>query len=311
LQAARKSIPVLIVATALALASATLPAYARDTDRGLAVNGEVSTPAAYSLAQLATLPQTPATVTFGDHQVTYAGVLLETLVTTAKPAYPTSLLNTKNELLRVTATVRGAGHQEVTFAIGELDPAFGNHPALLALTQDGRPIGSGPQLVVPGDRGPLRFVLDVSEVTVGIAAATATNTAPSPGSPVVFIDNGHKITLSSAFLNRLPKQTLNVSFIGPGGTQRHTEVGPPLLETLLLVGFVPTFNTWVAAVGSDNYVATVTPGEQLVGGRQLQLSLVEDGLTLARPRLVTGGDVHGGRYVSDVVDIYAGTGPAR
>jgi hypothetical protein len=26
---------------------------------------------------------------------------------------------------------------------------------------------------------------------------------------------------------------------------------------------------------------------------------------------VTGGDVHGGRYVSGVVDIYAGIGPAR
>ncbi|HEY1298539.1 MAG TPA: hypothetical protein VGJ60_36115, partial [Chloroflexota bacterium] len=90
-----------------------------------------------------------------------------------------------------------------------------------------------------------------------------------------------------------------------------TEVGPPLLETLLFAGVLPTLNTWIAAVGSDNYVATVTPGEQLVGGRQLQLSLVEDGVTLAQPRLVTGGDVHGGRYVSGVVDIYAGIGPAR
>jgi len=34
-------------------------------------------------------------------------------------------------------------------------------------------------------------------------------------------------------------------------------------------------------------------------------------VTLAQPRLVTGGDVHGGRYVSGVVDIYAGVGPAR
>ena len=74
---------------------------------------------------------------------------------------------------------------------------------------------------------------------------------------------------------------------------------------------MPTFDTWVAAVGSDNYVAAVTPGEQLVGGRQLQLSLVEDGTPLAQPRLVAGGDLKGGRYVSDVVDIYAGTGPAH
>lgn len=39
-----------------------------------------------------------------------------------------SLLNTKNELLRVTVTIRGTGHREVAFAVGELGPGFGNHP---------------------------------------------------------------------------------------------------------------------------------------------------------------------------------------
>jgi hypothetical protein len=66
----------------------------------------------------------------------------------------------------------------------------------------------------------------------------------------------------------------------------------------------------VAAVGDDNYVATVTPAEQFVGGRPLQLSLSEDGGTVTEPRLVTDGDVKGGRYASNVVDLYVGTGPA-
>ncbi len=74
-------------------------------------------------------------------------MLLETLVSDAGPAYPASLLNTKNELLRVTATVRGAGRGAVTFAVGELDPGFGSHPALLALTRNGRPVGGSPELV--------------------------------------------------------------------------------------------------------------------------------------------------------------------
>jgi hypothetical protein len=65
------------------------------------------------------------------------------------------------------------------------------------------------------------------------------------------------------------------------------------------------------AVGSDNYVAVVVPGEQLVGGQSLELSLEEDGLVLAQPRLVVKWEVKGGRYASDVLDIYAGTGPAR
>jgi hypothetical protein len=80
--------------------------------------------------------------------------------------------------------VRGAHYREVTFAVGELDPDFGNHPALLALTQDGRVIASGPELVAPGDRVPVRFVRGVSELTVGIATAPATDTAPPARSPV-------------------------------------------------------------------------------------------------------------------------------
>jgi hypothetical protein len=90
-----------------------------------------------------------------------------------------------------------------------------------------------------------------------------------------------------------------------------TEVGPSLLAVLAAARIWPTLNTWVAAVGNDNYVATVTQAEQLVGGRPLQLSLNEDGTALAQPRMVTDGDVKGGRYVSGVVDIYVGTGPAR
>jgi hypothetical protein len=308
----RRFIAILTAAAVVAVLGGGLPAYAHQSGHTFSVNGQVSAPATYTLEQLSALPQTTATVTFGSRQITVTGVLLETLVTTARPTFPSSLPNTKNELLRVTATVRGESYQPVTFAVGELDPAFGNHPALVALTENGQPLDGGPQLVVPSDRVPLRLVRGASEVTVGVASAPATNTAPVAGSPLTLHNDGHTVTLTPAFLNRLHKQTLTVSFIGPGGTQTHTEVGPPLLEVLLFGNvFTNPFNTWVAAVGSDNYVATVTPGEQLVGGRPLQLSLAEDGVTLAQPRLIASGDVHGGRYVSDMVDLYVGTGPAN
>ena len=308
----RRLTPV-VLAAALAASVAGLaggPAYASAGSRPvLSVGGEVTTAASYTAEQLAALPQTTATVTVGGKQVT--GVLLETLITNAGPAYPASLLNTKNELLRVTVTVRGAGHRQVTFAVGELDAGFGNHPALLALTQNGHRIAHGPELVVPGDRAPVRFVPRVSRLTVGIATTPATDTNPAAGSPVEVIDGRHHVTLSAALLARLPAETLHVSFLGPGGTQTHTEVGPSLLTVLAAARIRPTLSTWVAAVGLDNYVATATPAEQLAGGRPLQLSLNEDGVALAQPRLVTDGDVHGGRYVSGVVDIYVGTGPAH
>jgi hypothetical protein len=300
-------------ACAAGLAGMAVPAYANGAGGQrpvLSVGGEVTSPTAYTTAQLAQLTQTTVTVKTGFRTVTDTGVLLETLVTDAGPAYPASLLNTKNELLRVTVTVRGAGHREVTFAVGELDPSFGNHPALLALTQNGRPIPFGPELVVPGDSAPLRFVPGVSRLTVGIATAPATATTTSSTSPVVVIDGRHVVTLSAALLVRLPAETLQVSFGGPTGEQTHTETGPALLEVLAAAGIRPTLNTWVAAVGDDNYVATVTPAEQIVGGRPLQLSLSEDGGTTTEPRLITDGDVKGGRYDSNVVDLYVGTGPA-
>jgi hypothetical protein len=294
------------------LAGTAAPALASEAHGAqpvLSVGGEVTTPATFTAAALAKLPQTTGTLTVGSRQVKVTGVLLETLVTDAEPAYP-ALLNTKNELLRVTVTVRGAGNRQVTFAVGELDPGFGNHPALLALTVNGRSVPGGPELVVPGDSAPLRDVLGVSKVTVGIATAPATNTDPAAGSPVEVIYGRHVVTLSAALLAKLPSETLKVSFEGPGGVQTHTEIGPSLPVVLAAAGIFPTLNTWVAATGDDNYVATVTPAEQFVGGRPLQLSLNEDGVTLAQPRLVTDGDVKGGRYVSDIVDLYVGSGPA-
>jgi hypothetical protein len=162
------------------------PAFASGSSRSngsrpaLSVTGEETSPSSYTVSQLAALPQTTASVTVGGRQFTDTGVLLETLVTDAGPAYPASPLNTKNELLRVTVTVRGADRRDVTLAVGELDPAFGNHPALLALTQNGRPTARDPELVVPGDRVPVRFVPRVSQVTIGIATAPATDTSPRP-----------------------------------------------------------------------------------------------------------------------------------
>jgi hypothetical protein len=47
-----------------------------------------------------------------------------------------------------------------------------------------------------------------------------------------------------------------------------------------------------ARPGADNY---------------LVLSLEEDGVALAQPRLVAAGDLKGGRAVSEVTDLYAGT----
>ena len=147
-------------------------------------------------------------------------------------------------------------------------------------------------------------------MTVGIATAPATTTSTAAGTPLTIVYGHRVVTLSAALLALLPKETLQVSFTGPNGVQTHTEVGPSLPLVLAAAGIFPTLNTWVAGVGNDNYAATVTPAEQFVGGRPLQISLNEDGVKLAQPRLVPDGDIKGGRYVSGLVDLYVGSGPA-
>jgi hypothetical protein len=134
------------------------------------VGGAVTMPHTYTRADLAALPQQSFTV---GHR-TDTGVSLEDLVNTAAPVLP----DAKNALLRVTVTVKGAGFP-VTFALGEFDAGFGNHPAYLALTSGSRTLRS-PKLIVPGDTWPLRTVRDMRSITVAVQSPTPA-TPPSPG----------------------------------------------------------------------------------------------------------------------------------
>lgn len=297
-----------LVAAAVAVGCAGLNAAAAAAFPGrhaasVAVGGAVTTPATYSEAQLGALPQTTFSVTqhewWRSRTHTDQGVSVEDLVNTAAPTLPSA----KNAMLRVTVTVTGGFGRSVTLALGELDPAFGNHPAYLALAQDGHPLDT-PDLVVPGDRFGLRSLDDVNRITVAVQSPVPT-TPPSPGA-LTIVDGSHRRVLTAAQLAALPSETLQVSFQAGTAPQSHTEIGPSLGTVLRAAHVRSGLNTWVAGVGSDAYVAVVTPAEQWVGGRQLQISLTEDGAALAEPRLVVDGDVKGGRYVSDLVDLVVG-----
>jgi hypothetical protein len=269
----------------------------------VSVAGAVTTPATYSAGQLGALPQATFSVTEHEWWRTQThsdtGVSVEALVNTAAPTLPSA----KNAMLRVTVTVAGAFGRSVTLALGELDPNFGNHPAYLALTQDGHPLDA-PELVVPGDRFGLRSVDDVSSITVGVQSPAPT-TPPSPGA-LTIVDGTHSHVLTAAQLAALPSETLQVTFQAGTTPQTHTEIGPSLAAVLRAAHLRSGLNTWVAGVGDDGYVAVVTPAEQWVGQRPLQISLNEDGTPLAEPRLVVDGDVKGGRYVSGLVDLAVG-----
>jgi hypothetical protein len=271
------------------------------------VGGAVTTPATYTRADLLALPQTTVQTSrqtiFGP--VTYAdeGVSLQALVNLAHPVLP---VGPKNASLRVTINVDGKLGDSVTVALGELDPGFGNHPAVLVLNRNGSIIPLGPQLAVPGDATDGRTVRAVTKITVGVQDPTTTVPA-HPGD--LTVTNGSRTTvLSASRLAALPAQTRTVTFLQGTTPQTHSERGPTLAAVLFAARIPTNLDSWVAAAASDGYVATVTPGEAVFGGRPLLISLVEDGVPQTQPRLVVDGDVKGGRYVSGTTKLVVGQG---
>jgi len=288
--------------TTAAPTSPAAPAATQATRPVLAVDGTVADPARYTLAQLSALPSETVTLPLGGRPVQASGVSLDSLVTLAAPVLP----SVKNALLRVLVTASGPLGHPVTFALGELDPNFGDHDAVVVLSVNGRTLPGGPALVVPGDRPALRDLLAVRQITVGVTNP-AVVTPPSPGALVV--EQGSRNTvLSAATLAALPAETRTVTFTAGDGQETHVETGPTLDAVLRAAHVRTSLTTWVAAVGSDGYVATVTPAEAWAGGRPLLISLTEDGTALAAPRLVTDGDVKGGRYDSGLDDLVVGQG---
>ena len=109
----------------------------------------------------------------------------------------------------------------------------------------------------------------------------------------------------------LPQHTVAVRYTSGKGTEQRTETGV-LLSDLLTPDTLATTDRKndlltfaVLAVGADGYAALVSYGEVSpdFGNRGVLLSTNEDGTALGRPRLVIPGDVKGGRYVSDVVEL--------
>ncbi|HEV7974417.1 hypothetical protein [Amycolatopsis sp.] len=260
----------------------------------VSITGAVASPASYTAAQLAALPQTGYPITNPGHGPrTVTGTDLDDLVTAATPNLPPG----KNTALRVSLTVTGKHHRSVTFALGELTPDFGNHPAVL--TTAGREI----ELVVPGDRTRTRSISGLTAIRVAVSTAGAD--AVAPGS-IRVIGPHRTVTLSAALLSRLPARRVTSTFLAGTTPQTHTESGPPLSLVLLAAGILPLPDTTVVAIGGDGYGAAVTLAETYVGGRELLVSTVKDGVPLTQPRLVPNGDVKGGRYVSGVVTLAVG-----
>ena len=137
------------------------------------VSGQVADPATFTPVTLAALDQpTTETATFlsGAGQVTdtYTGVSLWTLLQDQGLVTDPAI---KNDVLRFGVAATGSDGYRALISLGEIDPAFGNQPDLVAYTDTGGQLGpngsaGAMRLVVPGDHAGGRYVSNLTDLRV-------------------------------------------------------------------------------------------------------------------------------------------------
>jgi DMSO/TMAO reductase YedYZ molybdopterin-dependent catalytic subunit len=159
----------LALAALLACAGASAAPPAGPPSDHFTVTGAVTTAKTFDLAALKSLPRVTATV----NGTTWAGVSLwalldKSVVIANDPAV-------KNDGLGKIVVATGNDGYRVAFSLGELDPAFGNQPDLIAYEADGKPIGPNgfARLIVPNDAKGGRYVSRLVSLQV-ISAAPVT-----------------------------------------------------------------------------------------------------------------------------------------
>ncbi len=156
---------ILLLATALGGFAADPWLAATAADRQLAFTAE----------EFSALPRTELTATDphakAEHK--YAGVAVRELL--ARLGVPTGK-DIRGPAQQLAVLVRATDGYAVVFSLAELDPGYGNRPALLCDREDGNPLGEryGPlRLIVPGDQFAARWVRNVTSlelITVGAVA---------------------------------------------------------------------------------------------------------------------------------------------
>ena len=146
------------------------------------VSGQVADPETFTPVTLAALNQpTTETATFlsgaGSVTDTYTGVSLWTLLQDQGLVTDPAV---KNDVLHFGVVVTGSDGYRALISLGEIDPAFGNQPDLVAYADTGGQLGAGGsagamRLVVPGDQAGGRYVSNLVDLRV------VDLTAPMPG----------------------------------------------------------------------------------------------------------------------------------
>jgi DMSO/TMAO reductase YedYZ molybdopterin-dependent catalytic subunit len=136
------------------------------------VSGAVAHSMSFDLASLQALPAIQQTV----GATTYTGASFWDLLST-KVGLATDP-NAKNDVLSFYVVATGSDGYRAAFSMGELDPAFGHQPDLIAYSANGKPLGDSgfARLVVPNDIKAGRYVSNIVSLEVFRAVAPVPET---------------------------------------------------------------------------------------------------------------------------------------
>jgi PEP-CTERM motif len=229
-----------------------------------------------------------------------------------------------NPILRNYILASGGG-QFSLLSVGEVDPFFGGtrqvagvpQPYLVAYQLNGATLDT-PMLVVPQDSTRTRFVLNLDSLAIG--AVPQPPAAPrTPTTQFTLTGVEHPSTYDAVALGKLPQSTAtNVTFLAgnnPNGPHDYSGVS---IWTLLNTAGIPVdlLTGYFLGTGSDGFQVLFSLAElDPAFGAPLDLVATSvDGSSLALDsngfaRLVIPGDLHGGRFVSNLGSLAVGAVP--
>lgn len=283
------------------------------------INTPTGTLLTLKTSELTVIPQTTLTLPIGGVSTTESGPSLLSLLTFAGVQFNSAC---KNDELRWWVEATNPKGQAIVITAGELDPLFGNRPAILSIDQNGQFLTqNGPTLVVPNDYGG-RDLKNVSIITIGRAPVELGDTAtpacgttsllstPPAGTVVVNGDVKTPLTLTMAQLAAMPQETQTDNFLQGTTPNTNTEVGPSLYSIVMQAQ--PKFlacdandkaRFYVEITSSEDGFADIVSWDEIdpaADNVQDLMALVNNNIPVLQtdtdPRSTAPGDVRGGRY---------------
>jgi hypothetical protein len=284
----------------------------------LEINGLVtgSSAGSFSIAQLQAL-QATTEVLGGD---TFTGVSLWTLLggnATGTTSNITTVGGGNNPILRNYVLASGGSGRSL-LSVGEIDPFFGGTglPYLIAYQKNGTTLAT-PLLVVPQDSTRTRYVSDLTNLSIGAVPAPPSGPR-STTTQFTLTGVSNPGTYTASTLAGLPQSTaFGVTFLAgttPNGPHDYTGVS---LWTLLTTAGIPgdLLTSYLLATGSDGFQVLFALAEldPAFGAALDLLATSVDGGPLGSngfARTVIPGDLHGGRFVSNIASLAVAAIPA-